>query len=176
MDDRNDHALDALLKEYPMPMAEPAYFERAIANASRTARQRERKKGWLAGFGTAAAVGLVFWVATLWILPSDDAAVPELPGVVMTLETPKTVNLMFASADALNDARVILTLPAGIELDGFPGERSIEWMTSLDAGNNLLPLPLVARSGDGGELVATLSHGDRSKTFRIQINLQTSRS
>jgi len=175
MQDENDKALEALLKDYPAPKADPAFFDRALAEAARRGRQRERRSGWMAGFGTAAAAALVLWVGVTWMTPAPETSGPEIPGIVMTLESPKTVNLMFASASALGDAQVTLQLPEGVELEGFPGERNIQWMTSLDAGKNLLPLPLIARHGDGGELVATLEHGERSKTFRIQIDLRTSR-
>jgi hypothetical protein len=60
-------------------------------------------------------------------------------------------------------------LPEGIEIDGFAGQREITWMTSLKAGENILPLTLIATSPSGGELLATLRHEDDDKTFRLKV-------
>ena len=62
------------------------------------------------------------------------------PGVTMALEEPRTVNLVFASAEALVDATMTVSLPPGVEIEGFAGQREITWMTSLKEGRNVLPL------------------------------------
>ena len=64
-----------------------------------------------------------------------------------------------------------VTLPDGVELDGFPGQREIAWQTSLNEGKNLLPLKLIAVSPMGGEVLARLEHGDRDRTFRLRIDV-----
>ena len=64
-----------------------------------------------------------------------------------------------------------VALPAGIEIDGFAGQREITWMTSLKEGRNVLPLTLVATSSFGGELLATLQHADDNKVFRLQVSV-----
>ena len=72
----------------------------------------------------------------------------------MTLEEPRTVNLVFASAAALDAATLTVSLPDGIELAGFPGQTQITWQTSLVEGKNFLPLELIALSPAGGEVLA----------------------
>ncbi len=89
----------------------------------------------------------------------------------MTLDEPRTVNLVFASATALESALLTITLPDGIELAGFPGQREVAWQTSLNEGKNLLPLKLVAVSPVGGELLARLEHKDRGRTFRLRVDV-----
>ena len=89
----------------------------------------------------------------------------------MTLEEPRTVNLMFASANALDDATLTVTLPDGIELAGFPGQREISWQTSLVEGKNYLPLELIALTPTGGEVLARLEHDNRGRTFRLRVNV-----
>jgi hypothetical protein len=64
-----------------------------------------------------------------------------------------------------------VSLPDGIELDGFPGQREITWETSLQEGKNLLPLTLVAVTPTGGELLARLEHDDRDRTFRLRVEV-----
>ena len=62
-------------------------------------------------------------------------------------------------------------LPEGIEMSGFPGQREVTWETSLRAGKNLLPLKLIATSPYGGEVLATLRHDDRGRTFRLRVDV-----
>ncbi len=93
----------------------------------------------------------------------------------VALEQPRTVNLVFASAAPLAAATLTVTLPDGIELDGFPGQREITWETSLSEGRNLLPLTLVALTPAGGELLARLEHEDRNRTFRLHVTVNKDR-
>ena len=101
-------------------------------------------------------------------LPAPEAAIP---GVTIALAEPRTVNLVFSSAKALDSATLTVSLPDGIELDGFPGQREITWETSLLEGKNLLPLTLVAVTPAGGELLAHLEHEDRDRTFRLLVDV-----
>jgi hypothetical protein len=78
---------------------------------------------------------------------------------------------VFASATALDSATLTVTLPEGIELAGFPGQREIAWQTSLVEGKNLLPLKLVALTPAGGELLARLEHDNRNRTFRLRVDV-----
>ncbi len=103
--------------------------------------------------------------------PQLPEAESTIPGVSIALAEPRTVNLVFASATALDSATLTVTLPDGIELDGFPGQREITWETSLSEGKNLLPLTLVAVTPAGGELLARLEHDDRDRTFRLRVNV-----
>jgi hypothetical protein len=89
----------------------------------------------------------------------------------MTLEEPRTINLMFASETALEGATLTVTLPDGVELAGFPGQREIAWKTSLVEGKNYLPLELVALTPVGGEVLARLEHDNRDRTFRLRIEV-----
>lgn len=171
--DRQDQEIQALLKDYPMPQATATFYDRALARATHEGMRRQRKRWVTAGFVSAVAAGLALWfiggffLATP-MLPDGD---PGIPGITMTLEEPRTVNLMFASATALDAAMLTVTLPDGIELAGFPGQRVITWQTSLSKGKNLLPLELVAVSPRGGEVLARLEHKDRDRTFRLRIDV-----
>jgi hypothetical protein len=94
-----------------------------------------------------------------------------MTGFTIALEQEHTVRLVFASATALDSATLTVSLPEGIELAGFPGQREISWETSLQEGKNLLPLTLIALTPAGGELLARLEHEDRDRTFRLQVDV-----
>lgn len=162
-----------LLRDYPAPQAAAGFYDRALVRAAGHSSRRQRNRWLLTGFGSAIAAGLAIWVISGVLLtapnPADTGS--TIPGVTVALEVPRTVNLVFASATSLESAMLTVSLPEGIELAGFPGQREISWETSLNEGRNLLPLKLIALTPAGGELLARLEHKDRNRTFRLHIDV-----
>ena len=154
-------------------MPDADFFARSVERAAEDAARRNRRRHWLQGFGTALAASLAVLVVTLWVIDPGGSGAPEptLPTVSMTLEQPRPVNLVFASAEALDDATLTVILPPGVSMPGFEGRSEITWKTSLKAGRNVLPLELVATATGGGELLATLTHGGDDRRFRIHLNV-----
>lgn len=171
--DRQDREVLELLQDYPAAAADPGFYDRALLRATHEGSRRQRNRWMLTGFGAAVAATLVAWLVGGLLLNEPQLPAPEatIPGVTMALAEPRTVNLVFASASALDAATLTVTLPDGIELDGFPGQREISWTTSLAEGKNLLPLTLVALTPAGGELLARLEHEDRNRTFRLRLDV-----
>jgi hypothetical protein len=168
-----DQEIQALLKDYPMPDASTGFFDQALVRATHEGTRQQRNRWLVTGFGSAIAAGLAIWMISGFLLttPELPAAEPGLPGIVMTLEEPRTINLVFASAERLDTATLTVRLPDGIEMSGFPGQREVTWETSLSAGKNFLPLRLIATSPLGGEVYATLVHNDRGRTFRLRVDV-----
>jgi len=162
-----------LLQDYPVPEAEAGFYDRAVVRAVHKGSRRQRNRWMLAGFGSAIAAGLAIWVITAMLMttPQLPDAEPTIPGVIIAMEQEHTVRLVFASAEALDSATLTVSLPDGIELAGFPGQREITWETSLQEGRNLLPLTLIALTPAGGELLARLEHKDRNRTFRLRVDV-----
>ncbi len=171
--DKQDQEILGLLKDYPMPEATAGYFDQALVRATHEGSRRQRNRWLVTGFGSAIAAGLALWMIGGFFLTTPDLpqADPTIPGITMTLEEPRTINLVFASAEPLDAATLTVQLPPGIEMSGFPGQREVTWETSLAAGKNLLPLKLIATSPLGGEVLAILRHHDRGRTFRLQIDV-----
>ena len=153
-DNQQDREILALLKDYPAPLANDEFFNRALVRATHEGTRRQRNRWLMTGFGGAVAAGLVMWMlgGLYFNTPDLPVADPGLPSVTMTLEEPRTINLVFASNEALQDATLTVMLPPGVEMAAFPGQREISWQTSLNAGKNLLPLKLIAVSPMGGEV------------------------
>lgn len=170
---RQDQEVLELLKDYPMPAADTAFYDQALVRATHEGSRRQRNKWMLTGFGAAVAATIAAWMIGGLLL--NDPQLPDagmtIPGVTMALAEPRTVNLVFASATSLDSATLTVSLPDGIEIDGFPGQREITWQTSLNKGKNLLPLTLVALTPAGGELLARLEHKDRDRTFRLRVDV-----
>ena len=171
--ERQDKEVLELLKDYPIATADAGFYDRALARATHEGSRRQRNRWLMTGFGSAVAAGLVLWFVSGTFLTTSNLPQTEatIPGVVMTLAEPRTVNLVFASAAALDSATLTVSLPDGIELAGFPGQREIAWQTSLVEGKNYLPLELIALSPTGGEVLARLEHDDRNRTFRLRIEV-----
>jgi hypothetical protein len=96
---------------------------------------------------------------------------PENQAVVLAVAEPRTVNLLFATRARFDEVEFTLDLPPGVELADRPGVRRVAWRAPLAAGNNLLPLTLVAHGGQGGELAARLVHGGALKTFVVDLEI-----
>lgn len=171
--DQDDLQIQALLKDYPMPVADAGFYDQALVRATHAGSRRQRNRWLLTGFGAAIAATIAVWMIGGLLLTSPQLPDAEsaIPGVTMALEEPHTVNLVFASATRLDSATLTVSLPVGIELEGFPGQREISWKTSLSEGKNLLPLTLIALTPTGGELLARLEHEDRDRTFRLRVDV-----
>ena len=156
-----------------VPGPDAAFFDRAMAKAVRSGTRLERKRWVMTGFGGAVAAALAIWMigGMFFGAPDTGTLSKGVPGVTMALEEPRTVNLVFASAEALVNATMTVVLPQGIEIDGFQGQREITWMTNLKEGKNILPLTLIATSQQGGELLATLRHDEDDRSFRVQVTV-----
>ena len=171
--DQDDQQIQALLRDYPMPQADSGFYDQALARATHEGSRRQRNRWVMTGFGGAVAAGLAVWLISgmLMTAPQMPDVDASIPGITMALEEPRTVNLVFSSTEAMESATLTVSLPAGVELAGFPGQREISWETSLSVGRNLLPLKLVALTPVGGELLARLEHDDRDRVFRLQVNV-----
>ncbi len=156
-----------------MPAADAGFYDQALVRATHAGSRRQRNRWLLTGFGAAIAATIAVWMIGGMLLtsPTLPDAESAIPGVTMALAEPHTVNLVFASAARLDSATLTVSLPAGIELEGFPGQREISWKTSLSEGKNLLPLTLIALTPTGGELLARLEHEDRDRTFRLRVDV-----
>ena len=170
MDRQEQEVLD-LLKDYPMQEATAGFYDQALVRATHEGSRRQRNRWLLTGFAAAIAAGIALWFLGGVFLATPVPPEAEIPGIAMTLEEPHTVRLVFASKTALDGALLTVTLPEGIELAGFPGQREVTWETSLAEGRNLLPLKLVALTPAGGEVLARLEHENRGRTFRLRVNI-----
>jgi putative zinc finger protein len=164
------------LQEYgaiSAPQPDAGYFDRALIAAEHQGLKQQHRRSWVTGFGSAVAAGLAIWLLSGILIETPTPVQPGagIPMVTMALEEPHTVNLVFSSTLALDDATLTILLPDGVELVGFAGQREVTWMTSLKEGKNLLPLRLIATIPTAGELLATLRHGDDDRTFRLRVNV-----
>ena len=147
-------------------MTEPTTEKTPPSAAPPTAWQRISAFAFLGAFGLTI---LTVILTGLEVRSPAARRAPETQVVTLAVAEPHTVNLLFTSRNQLDGVRFTVDLPAGIEVNGKDGVRRISWSAPLAAGDNLLPLELVARTGGGGQFAARLQHGSLHKTFVVDV-------
>jgi anti-sigma factor RsiW len=163
-------ALLAALRAHPVDVPTADFEARALRRA--TERMVIRRRGpWLAAAALVAALagGLVALVATGRSGTPVQHSSQDAPSVVMAVDEPRTINLVFAAATALDDVLLLVDLPVGVEIPGYEGQRQVEWRTSLQAGKNVLPLDVMARGAMRGQIVARLKRGEHERVFTVLV-------
>ena len=184
------HALLHDLRSLPVPAPAASFLEKTIAAAAETVDQhssneqnRRRTDSRAASgksvpravIGLAAALLGAVMLGTIAFGPTVDPAPDSgLPSISLTTDTVTPIKLAFSSEKALDDARLHLSLPVGVELMGYDGRSDISWNTDLEAGTNVLRLPLVGRTASSDLLVARLEHPTGTKTFRLHVTVNDS--
>ena len=160
-----------VLRQLPVPEPRPDFYGRAMAQVMQT-----RRRARLANGTVATAAALAASLATWFIVghfseltaPRVDSPVAA---VTMAIDETRTIQLVFNSEHAIDDARLSLLLPPGVELVNHRNRQHFHWKTRLHPGNNTLPLQLIVRDGAGGDLVARLTHAGDQKTFRVKVTI-----
>src|SRR5262245_50141887 len=156
---------EALRKLSP-PEMHPAFVDRAILRATRPDAVANPRRRAMVGMALAASLVLGLSLGAFFSL--RDAPVQT---VALTVERTEMVRMVFNSAKPLRAATISLALPENVEVVGYGHQRELTWQTDLREGQNLLQLPLIARGAVKDDLVARLSHGASTKTFRVKFEL-----
>jgi hypothetical protein len=181
--DRQMNALLARLQQYPEPVPLPVNTtHRLMLSAAGTGRRIQRR----ARYAIAATLVLGFIGGTLfWSVVNNFSDVNEriagrqhplskdpLPAVTLSLHRVEDVHLAINVKHAIARATMTIDLPAGIEIEGFPGQRQLRWETDLKAGRNTLTLPLTAHSVvTDGVLKTRVDYGGGQKELAIILNV-----
>ena len=156
-----------------LPHEEPSigYHQRVFENIDQQKHLSHQKKIFFAGFGTAMAASLAAWLflsATI-IAPVEQNSIDQIN---VTLNSISHVRLSFVAPDNFSDVKLSIVLPDHIEIEGFPGQKTISWNTSLTPGTNILSLPVVAKGIQSGVIETRISNEEKSKTFKLRIHVQ----
>ena len=163
------HALRAL-SLMPVAAAPEDGLRRALDRATApVAREPAAGRGFWAGVGAglAIAAGLALAVVAGFLL--DGADVTSTPRLELALNESRDVSISLTTDEALVDAEIHVTLSGTIGLDGYAGQRELNWHTDLDAGTNQLTLPIVATGTEGGQLLVEVIHSGKRRTFLVDV-------
>ncbi len=176
-----EQALRRVLHDLPAPTPAPEFFDRIFSHAAEQAgQQRTRRRQWYMGGAIAASLTLALTAQLLLPGLQNPATAPvssgpaiaqneAIPGVNIALGQVHKVGLAIKAAMNIDDATFVISLPEGVELSGFPGQRVVRWQGRLKAGKNLLELPVVVNEGKGGVLEARIEHGQKRSVYRVKM-------
>lgn len=162
-------ALRVAVRNFPVPAPRPGFFEHALARAQ--GRDASRRTGWAYAAGAALAASLALWIGFGRLPDLLHAPAAKPIGVIIALHQTRTVQLAFNAEHDLRQATLTITLPEGVELQGFPGQRRVSWQTNIARGANVLSLPLVAVARSNGALLARLAHDGRSTELNVPLHV-----
>lgn len=194
---RDEQVLREALRDMPVPAPSAGFAARALrraAAANEETRQTRNRRVFAGGFATAMVGVGVLWFVTGIYNPEGDVAVTQsqlaenksqavvpgsqvtesrtpLPEFTIALRETRRVKLAFSSSESVQRVRISLVLPKDVEIEGYPGKRQIAWVTDLKKGENVLSLPLLAKSLQGGEFVARIEYGAMVKELRLNLNV-----
>lgn len=164
-------ALRKTLRSLPVSPPDDGFFDAVMEETIINTHRNETRFRVTAGIGGAIAAGLVAWLVLVLPadLPTEPAGVIETVSITMNVE--KTFRLTFESKHELQAAAISVQLPEGVEIVGYEGRNSVRWRTTVKAGTNILELPIVVRSGNGGAIHARLEHEGKEKTFAFAVKV-----
>ncbi len=161
-------AMRSAMEEYPSPTLTARWFENL------TSHQDSKNRGLWVGFSAGGAFAVAVMLLIMLGLPFQTQNQGEqLPGVRVTLNVPETIQLVVSVPQDLQESTITIMLPDNIEFEGLPGQRDITWVADLQAGSNLLALPIVARGTGAGTLVARVTHKNKRKNFKVNLDVGT---
>lgn len=163
--DRQMRRLVEELAALPLPAGETAATKAPVATAGARTVAASR---WL-----ALAATLVVGIALGLVLGnrpgSDDTIVAE--PIELGGAAEQRIAIAVESPRALDRVEFVVELPEGVELAGFPGQRSVRWEGRLAEGRSRLQLPLrIAPDAEGGRLVTRIVHPEGER--RLVVPLQ----
>ncbi len=164
-------SIQEALREIPVPPMRPGFASQAMKRA--TEHHSRHRRGFIAGFSSAlaASVVLALFIGKLMPGPEPASVSGSVPPVVISMQHPQTINLVFDVATAMENATLSIELPENVEVIGFPGQHVITWKTSLQPGKNVLPLPLKGTGLSNSDLIASIELNGRKKSIRVPIQV-----
>ncbi len=164
-------AIQEALRQMPAPPMRPGFASQAIRHA--VSHHHHHRRGFVAGFSTALAASVVLALFVGGFFPADNQppGLSPAPEVIISMQQPQTVNLVFDVATAMENATLSIILPDNIEVVGFPGQHEITWQTSLQAGRNILPLPIKGIMHSNSTLIASIEQNGKKKSIRIPVRV-----
>jgi len=169
---RRKSRLRQALKSMPILPPEDGFLDSVVEQTLVKTHRNEVRFWSTAGIGGAIAAGVIAWLIVS--LPAELPSVVEqdsLDTVTISLNVEKTFKLTFESSRDMQDATLSLKLPAGVEVPGFEGLDTVAWTTAIEKGSNILEMPIIVRSGDGGTILARLEHEGKQKSFLFAVTV-----
>lgn len=157
----------------PVPAPRSGAFRRAVrAAAEAHGVGRRRDAGFWRGLAVGAAAAAGIAAAASMILSGGVADSVAPPAITLALHEPRAVSIAIDAPVPLREAEIQVMLRGAVDLQGFEGQRDIQWTTDLEQGINQLTLPVLATGVQGGQVQVVVTHGNRQKTFLVDVTIR----
>lgn len=159
----------------PVPPIPAGFAERVLANAYRQAERvndpRRRAQGWGLALAATFLLGIGFGIALMWNAGGHADSYRTLADgtLVLTPGNTTTVRIALDAERAIGNVDFVIDVPAGMEIEGHPGERQVAWSGELKQGRNVLGLSLIAQAGANGVLTTELHHDTHDSVFKMRV-------
>lgn len=163
------------LKTLPLPSVPAGFAERVLTHTYRQAERMDGRRRRLRDWGLALAATFLLGVGFGLVLaskaggPADGYRTLADGTLVLTPGNRTTVRIALDAERAIGDVDFVIDLPAGMEIEGHPGERQVAWSGELKQGRNVLGLPLIAQAGASGELTTELRHDAHDSVIKVRV-------
>lgn len=142
----------------------------ATAPRSSSARRHGTPR-WVA---LAATLALGIALGLLIGGPAEQGATLTAEPVVLAGSGEQRIAIAVESRRAYDRVEFVVELPPGVELSGFPGQRSVRWEGHLAEGRSRLQLPLrLTADAHGGRLVTRIVHRDGERRLVVPLETQS---
>jgi hypothetical protein len=148
-------------------LIERAYHRYRIAARGRQALAATLVAGFIGG--------ILFWAAVSHIrVETSYPVISHTQTIFLPTEGIKNISLAIDSDRAVSAVTFTIELPAGVELDGYPGQSRLSWQGQLQAGLNRLTLPLITRDQvHAGVLKARIEYDGGGQELNLPLRLHT---
>ena len=177
--DRQMQAVVACLKGLSAPAGDDLKSERVeqlLEHAYHRYRTAARGRQALVATLLAGFIGgTLFWAAVSHIsVDSSYPVISHAQTIFLPTEGVKNISLAIDSDRAVSAVTFTIELPAGVELDGYPGQSRLSWQGQLQAGLNRLTLPLITRDQlQEGVLKARIEYAGGGRELNLPLRLHT---
>jgi len=139
----------------PDPAMLPGFQERILSRAIAQGdpRHARRRRKWIGISVPALATAAAAVFLAVWLWPVSPQQTVSASEVALSLHKTRQVGFVFHVHRRIRNARIVVNLPQGVEVNGHPARR-LSWRVDLNRGDNLLRLPLVARAPGNGVVSA----------------------
>ena len=166
---RQENEFRQTLKDLSVPPPSQGFSDRVFQKTVETCRRQSRRRSWLSA-GGAVAAGLALWIMVgIPVNYSPQLPQQDVPLSTMNLHASKTIKMIVNASRDMRNATITVELPEHIEIEGFPGKRSISWDTDLYKGKNLLALPVLAKTTGKDQIITRIEHESKSKLLKMDM-------
>lgn len=160
------------LASLPSPSTPPDLAGRLFpATYRRLERRRATTRNWGLALAASLVLGIGLGVAVERTRSglAEGYALQQDGTVTVAAGGTAVVRIALDSGGDIRDVGFVVDVPAGVELEGHPGEQQVAWSGELKQGRNLLQLPIRVQPGASGILATELHHDGKDSVFKVHV-------